>query len=418
MIFWLLILLMALGVSAVIARAVLRGRTGDISPVAYDLQIYRDQLKEVERDLARGVLSKDEAERLKTEVSRRILAADAQARMGGESGGQPQAGSQVLVGVLVLALVGGAVFVYSQVGGLVTAESFPEPYRDLPIQTRIARSEELRVNRMSQAEAVSKAADLPELSRPEIDPSYLELMEKLRQAVKDRPDDTEGLSLLARNEARIGNVDAALAAQEKLLALLGDEASSNEFSFYADQMIVAAGGYVSREAREVLRQSLERNPREPIARYYLAQYYLQVDRPDAAFRTMEALLNDSAPDAPWLPLVRRQIEDLAWRAGVEYQLPPATEMPGPDAGAMAAAEEMSAEDRQAMIEGMVEQLSDRLATEGGTAQEWARLIRALGVIGRPEQARDIWQEAEGVFAGRKEELAMIRAAAAEAGLSE
>lgn len=418
MIFWLIILVMGLCVAAVIARAVLTGRTGAITPAAYDLQVYRDQLKEVERDLARGVLTPEEAERLKVEVSRRILAADAQAREGGESGGQPQAVSQVLAGLLVLVLIGGAGFVYSQIGGVVATESFPEPYRDLPIEARLARSEELRANRLSQADAVAEAADLPELPRPEIDPSYQELMEKLRDTVAERPDDAEGLSLLARNEARIGNVEAAIAAQEKLLALLGDEASANEHAFYADQLIVAAGGYVSQEAREVLRTALERNPREPIARYYLAQYFLQVDRPDAAFRTMEALLNDSTPDAPWLPLLRRQIEDVAWRAGVEYQLPPTAEMPGPDAAAMAAAEDMTAEDRQAMIEGMVAQLSDRLATEGGTAQEWARLIRALAVIGKAEQAEAIWQEAETIFGGREEELALIRAAAADAGLGE
>ncbi|QGX98792.1 c-type cytochrome biogenesis protein CcmI [Roseovarius faecimaris] len=418
MIFWLIILVMGLCVAAVIARAVLTGRTGAITPAAYDLQVYRDQLKEVERDLARGVLTPEEAERLKVEVSRRILAADAQAREGGESGGQPQAVSQVLAGLLVLVLIGGAGFVYSQIGGVVATESFPEPYRDLPIEARLARSEELRANRLSQADAVAEAADLPELPRPEIDPSYQELMEKLRDTVAERPDDAEGLSLLARNEARIGNVEAAIAAQEKLLALLGDEASANEHAFYADQLIVAAGGYVSQEAREVLRTALERNPREPIARYYLAQYFLQVDRPDAAFRTMEALLNDSTPDAPWLPLLRRQIEDVAWRAGVEYQLPPTAEMPGPDAAAMAAAEDMTAEDRQAMIEGMVAQLSYRLATEGGTAQEWARLIRALAVIGKAEQAEAIWQEAETIFGGREEELALIRAAAADAGLGE
>lgn len=418
MIFWLLILLMALGVTLVLARAVLRERSGEVAPATYDLQIYRDQLKEVERDLARGVLSKEEAERLKTEVSRRILAADAQARTGGGHGGQPRRGSQLLVGLLVLALVGGAGLVYSRIGGLVQVETFPEPYPDLPIKARKARAEELRDQQLTQPEAVAQAADLPKLPRPEVDPSYLELMEKLRQAVDERPDDPEGLSLLARNEARIGNVEAALAAQEKLLALQGEEASANEYAFYADQMITAAAGYVSREAHEALREALERNPREPIARYYLAQYYLQVDRPDSAFHTLETLLNDSAPDAPWLPLVRRQIEDVAWRAGVQYELPPEAGPSGPDAGALAAAEEMSEEDRQAMIEGMVEQLSDRLASEGGTAQEWAQLIRALGVIGRPEQARAIWQEAEGVFAGRDDELAQIRAAAAEAGLSE
>ena len=44
-----------------------------------DIDIYRDQLLEVERDLARGVLDEAEAERTRTEVSRRLLTADSNA---------------------------------------------------------------------------------------------------------------------------------------------------------------------------------------------------------------------------------------------------------------------------------------------------------------------------------------------------
>ena len=76
--FWIIIGSLALGVGAVLALALLRGRKGDVPPAAYDLQVYRDQLKEVDRDLARGVIAPAEAERVRTEVSRRVLAADAE----------------------------------------------------------------------------------------------------------------------------------------------------------------------------------------------------------------------------------------------------------------------------------------------------------------------------------------------------
>ena len=85
---------------------------------------------------------------------------------------------------------------------------------------------------------------------------------------------------------------------------------------------------------------------------------------------------------------------------------------------MQAAGDMAPEDRQAMIEGMVAQLGDRLATEGGTAQEWAQLLTALGVLGRTDQARAIWTEAQGVFAADASALATIRAAAEGAGVVE
>ena len=71
-----------------------------------------------------------------------------------------------------------------------------------------------------------------------------------------------------------------------------------------------------------------------------------------------------------------------------------------------------------MIRGMVEQLSDRLASEGGPAADWARLITSLGVLGEGERAKAILAEAEGRFAGRDADLAVIRAAAVQAGVAE
>jgi cytochrome c-type biogenesis protein CcmH len=84
---------------------------------------------------------------------------------------------------------------------------------------------------------------------------------------------------------------------------------------------------------------------------------------------------------------------------------------------MAAAQDMSPEDRQAMIRSMVEGLNDRLATEGGTAQEWARLITALGNLGETDRAKAIFAEALTRFSGREAELGVINDAAAQGGLT-
>ncbi|MEC8795735.1 MAG: c-type cytochrome biogenesis protein CcmI, partial [Pseudomonadota bacterium] len=91
---------------------------------------------------------------------------------------------------------------------------------------------------------------------------------------------------------------------------------------------------------------------------------------------------------------------------------------GPDAAAIEAAEDMSAEDRQAFIRNMVEQLNDRLASEGGSAQEWAQLIGALSNLGESERAQAIYAEALNVFAEDAASLSLIRSAGASAGLSE
>ena len=83
----------------------------------------------------------------------------------------------------------------------------------------------------------------------------------------------------------------------------------------------------------------------------------------------------------------------AWR-GWNTACPPQR---GPSAADMAAAAEMSSEDRAAMVRGMVERLADRLAREGGPAEDWARLITALGVLGETDDARDIYAEARETF---------------------
>jgi cytochrome c-type biogenesis protein CcmH len=411
MVFWIMAGVLALAVSLILGLALLRGRVGDAPPAAYDLQVYRDQLKEVDRDQARGVISEAEAERLRAEVSRRVLAADTQLRAGGDSGGQPGRGGLIVALLVVVGLSGGSVALYTQVGA--------PGYRDVPLKTRLAVSDAARQNRLSQAEAEARVPtpDVP----PQASAEFLELMEKLRKTVAERKDDLRGLTLLVRNEAAIGNMTAAHETQSRLIAAKGAQANAADYAFKADLMIGAAGGYVSQEAETALRAALERDPSQPTARYYLGVYLMQVDRPDAAFRTWDALLRESDPSAPWVGTIRDRIEELAWRAGVtDYQLPPGPDStaPGPSAADVEAAGEMSVEDRQQMIRGMVQGLSERLANEGGTPAEWARLIRALGVLGETERAGAIWTEARTRFAEVPEAMAVVRDAAQAAGVAE
>jgi cytochrome c-type biogenesis protein CcmH len=79
---------------------------------------------------------------------------------------------------------------------------------------------------------------------------------------------------------------------------------------------------------------------------------------------------------------------------------------------------MTDQDRNAMIQGMVGQLADRLATEGGPPQDWARLISSLAVLGENETALTVLSEAEASFGGDVQAVQILRRAAQEAGLIE
>ena len=121
-------------------------------------------------------------------------------------------------------------------------------------------------------------------------------------------------------------------------------------------------------------------------------------------------------DAPWAAAIRDQITQVADAAGISFRPPVTSSGRGPSAEDVAAAEDMSEGDRQEMIEGMVQGLADRLAAEGGPAEDWARLIGALVVLDRRDEAEEILADARSTFASEPEALATIEAAAQRAGL--
>ncbi|MCF6316590.1 MAG: c-type cytochrome biogenesis protein CcmI [Marinosulfonomonas sp.] len=408
MMFWIIIGLLTLLVAMLFVLALLRGRDTGISAAQFDLQIYRDQLSGVERDQERGVVTKEEAARIKTEIQRRILDADKAVQAASAVKGAPR--SMTYAAIVACAVVlAGSVWLYQTIG----APGYP----DLPLQVRIANADEARAMRPSQSKA---EASLPPLTAG-ADPRHEEMVAKLRAAIAERPDDLKGHQLLAGNEAALGNYVAAYRAHIKVVEIKGDTATARDLADLADLMIMAAGGYVSPEAESALQRALDRDPNEGKALYYSGLMFAQSGRPDVAFRLWRDLLEVSAPTDPWVPPIRAQIEEAAAWAGVDYTLPELAGGPalaGPDAETMAAASEMTAEERQDMVRGMVAQLSERLATQGGSAQEWAQLIGALGVLDDIDRARAIWGEAQTVFAADADGLAMIRASAKSVGVAE
>lgn len=387
--FWILAGGLALAVAILLALGLRAPRSGAAAPAAaYDLRVYRDQLREVEKDLARGVVSAEDAARIRAEVSRRILAADAALQKDRVEADASKGAPGLVAGVIALLLMAGSVAMYLQLGA--------PGYGDLSLADRIAFAEDALAQRPGQAEA---EASQPEPRTPEgASPDYIALVEQLRDTVARRPDDLQGHILLAQNEANLGNFRAAARAQAEVLRLKGTGAEMADFVDYADMLILAAGGYVSPEAERALRTALRFDQSNGTARYYLGLMMAQTGRPDTAFRMWDALLREGPEDAPWIAPILAQIEDMAFRAGVNYQLPEIGAGRGPSAADIEAAEDLSPAERLEMIQGMVSGLSERLATEGGPVQDWAQLIGALGVLGQRAQARAVYDNAVQVFA--------------------
>jgi cytochrome c-type biogenesis protein CcmH len=392
----------------IITAAVLRKADTEQAEAAYDQKVYRDQLHEIDRDIARGILTQDEATRTRTEIARRILATDQalQTQTGTNQRTNQRTGPYtafIMAGLLGL-ICAGAAGIYMQIG--------KPGYPDLPLQNRIATIENIRAMRPDQADAetqVSFRQGVPD------DPEYAALVEQLRLALTDRPGDIQGLRLLANGQRRLGNYAAAHDAQGRLVAALGDQANANDFVDYAELMIFAAGGYVSPQAERAIRAGLAHDPTHGKGRYYLGQMYAQQGRADLAFPIWRALVIDSAPNAPWIGPIMTQIEDIAYLAGAPEPLMDFVQTaraPGPSADQIEDAANLSREDQAEMVQAMVASLADRLARDGGPAQDWARLIAAYIVLGQTENARIIHAEALQVFALVPDAITVINQAAA------
>ncbi|WP_299740281.1 c-type cytochrome biogenesis protein CcmI [uncultured Roseobacter sp.] len=407
--FWIVAGVLALTVAALLALGLRAPRQGATEPAAaYDLRVYRDQLREVDKDLARGVVSAADAERIRAEVSRRILAADAAMQSDQITADASKGAPKLVASMLALVLIGGSFALYLQLGA--------PGYGDLALADRIEMAESARTERPSQEAA---EASLPEVGTPEnASPDYVALVEQLRDTVARRPDDLQGNILLAQNEANLGNFRAAARAQSQVLRLKGDTADATDFIDYADMLVLAAGGYVSPEAEAALRTALSFDQTNGTARYYMGLMMAQTGRPDTAFRMWDALLREGPETAPWITPILAQIEDMAFRAGVTYQIPQIGIGRGPSSADIEAAGDLTPAERMEMIQSMVGGLSERLASEGGTVDEWAQLIGALGVLGRTAQARAVYENAIEVFADDTRALDLLLRAGQRAQVAE
>jgi cytochrome c-type biogenesis protein CcmH len=407
MLFW----IVAGGLSALVALLLARpllappSAAPEASP---DQAIYRDQLREVDRDLARGVLAPEEAERARTEIARRLLSAD---RAGpARTAEAPRPAAVAAAGVAAVVVVLGSLVLYSVIGR--------PGAEDLPRAERLALAQELRDARPSQAEAEAAALQAFPPPEPQAPADYLKMIEELRRVVPTRPEDLQGWELLALHEARLGRYAAAARAQERVVALRGEEATVGDWLALGDRMVAAAGGTVTPEAESVLGEIAEREPENLGLHYYLGLLEAQTGRPDRAFPLWRKVVEEMPEGSLHRRLALGQIEEVAWLAGVDYEAPASPAPPGPTEDEMAATAEMDPAQREEMIRGMVESLASRLASEGGPAADWARLIASLGVLGDAQRAQAILTEARGAFEGDAEAQALLDEAVAASGLSE
>ncbi len=218
--------------------------------------------------------------------------------------------------------------------------------------------------------------------------SFEALITKLEARLKDDPSDAEGWALLGRSYVAMGRMDDAAKAFQSSVELT-DPPNVDLLGEYGETLVAAADNRVVPAAEAAFARILTIQPDDPRARYYLALAYLEKgDRP-GAIAALKALLASAPPKAPWAETVFERIQDLEGRpAQPAVSAAPAetAAAPGPTQEQVQAAQEMTPEDRMAMIQGMVDGLAAKLEEEPGNYQGWLRLANAYMVLDRKSDA--------------------------------
>lgn len=360
---WLGFAALALFALGILLWPLLRRQGDAVDRKAHDIAVYRAQLAEVSEEQARGAISDAEANAATLEIQRRLLRADAAAEAGAGRAGGTIAGA---IAVLLLVPVLG--------GGLYLALGRPDAAR--------ISQEELR----AQAEQAERLRADTE-----------RMIAQLRERLAADPQRLDGWLLLGRSLLMTDRPEEAAEAFTRAIALAPDDADA--YAFRAEALTLAADGSVTAEAQRDFHAVLERDPQHPGARYYLGLARLQGGDTRGAYDDWYALAADSPADAPWLDMVQARLRELAPRLGIALaqavpeSKPAMQPTPGPSREQVEAAQQMSAEDRNAMVRGMVERLAERLKDNPNDAEGWLRLARAREVLGEGDAARDALRRA-------------------------
>ena len=232
-----------------------------------------------------------------------------------------------------------------------------------------------------------------QMAAQEQHPELMSQIASLEERLANEPEDMEGYALLARTYARIGDYEKALDAYQTVNRLSEgrDPQLAGEM---AEVMVIANDGMVTESARQIFALIAEDFPNDPQSTYYLALYKAQNGDEPGAVADLMALRDSTEPGAGWLPAVNRLLADLSPDAPSIPSPPATTPQPtrGPTAEQMAAAQSMTPEQQEQMIEGMVSGLAARLEENPENVEGWKQLARAYEVLGRTEDAADAHRE--------------------------
>jgi cytochrome c-type biogenesis protein CcmH len=330
-------------------------------PAANEAAFYKAQLEEIKRDVERGLLPQGEAQSARAEAARRLIAAAS----GPSEAPAPARRYRLAAAALIAVGLPAIAFpLYARLG----QPAMP----DEPLAGR-----KVAPQSNGEIEAAVAAVEARLIAKPE---------------------DGKGWAVIAPVYMRLERYSDAAHAYAEALRLLGEDPLRR--AAYGEALVGVAGGVVTDEARQAFDRALAEQSGQPQARFYVALAAEQDGKKADAIRDYQSLLADSAPDAPWRSMVNARLAAL-------------NGAPAPAEGAAAIPEA-----QRPMIEGMVNRLATRLASNGGSIDEWSRLIRAYTVLHEADKAKAALASARKALAPDASAVASLEALARDLGLGD
>ncbi len=375
MILWILLALLTAIVAAALLYPLYRRPEALAPENAGEIEVYRDQMKELDRDRAGGLISAEEAEYARAEIGRRLLAA-AGKQSEAEDAAKASGLRKMAIGIVTVAPPAIGLCLYIMLG----SPGLP----DQPLEARLAN--------------------------PGNDMSLL--VAKAERHLAQNPNDGSGWDILAPIYFRTARLGDAELAYRNAIRLIGPSAA--RLSGLGETLVVANDGIVTEDARSAFEEAVRLEPGDVRARFYVGVALEQAGKADEAKTTFQEIAKASPSDAPWMGLINEHIAKNGGTATAS-SAPPST-LGSPTAEDVAAAESLSQGDRQEMIRGMVDTLAARLEAEPNNIEGWLRLVRSYMVLGDREKAQAALNTGLGHFPADGNEGRQLAALAREIGL--
>jgi cytochrome c-type biogenesis protein CcmH len=317
-----------------------------------DVAVYRDQLDEIQRDRASGLIGDAEAEAARVEVSRRLIAAADAA-----DAERPADAKSSLLQRRITAIAG---LVLLPAGAFALYLTLGSP--DLPGEPLALR-----------------------MQAPKDTNDIQTMVAEVESHVAKNPNDGKGWEVLGPVYMRLGRYDDAVRAWRNAIAINGSNAERE--ANYGEAVVAAANGVVTDEAKAAFDRALKIYPQDVMARFYMGMAADQDGKRAEAEKIWNDLIAGAPPDAPWVEVVRRAL---------------ARNTPSGGAATPAVAAEGAPADHE--VNAMVERLAERLKKDGADVQGWLQLVRSYRVLGQTDKMQTALADARKALAGDADRL--------------